>query len=99
MFCQGKSLKHTLCAVVESDSVLTQAKLPLDLGDCGSGIHLSPNPDQGFEQYHKLANVPIETNYSLEAVSVILISVPEVLKPQMRPADKTDAVHSCTYQL
>lgn len=70
MFRQGKSLKHTLCADAESDSVvLTQAKFPVDSGDCRSGFRSSPNPDQGFEQYHKLANVPVETNYSLEAIS------------------------------
>ena len=69
MFCQGKPYKHTLCANVEPDSVvLTQAKFPIDLGDRRSGTHLSPNPDQGFEEYHKLANVHIETIYSLEAI-------------------------------
>lgn len=70
MFCQGKSYKHTLCVNAEPDSVvLTQAKLPIDLGDCRSGTCLSPNPDQGFEEYQKLANVHIDTIYSFEAIS------------------------------
>lgn len=69
MFCQGKSYKHTLCANAEPDSVvLTQAKFPMDSGDCRSGTRLSPNPHQGFEEYHRLANVHIDTIYSLEVI-------------------------------
>lgn len=57
-----------MCAEPES-VVLTQAKFPIDLGDCRSGIHLSPNPDQGFRDYHELANVDRETIYSLDEIS------------------------------
>lgn len=57
-----------MCAVPDS-VVLTQAKFPIDLGDCRSGTHLSRNPDQGFKDYHELANTDIETIYSLEAIS------------------------------
>lgn len=76
----------------EPDSVvLTQAKFPVDLGDCRSGTHLSPNPDQGFEEYQKLADVHIETIYSFEAISHYFVSDLEVLKLHTKPADKIDA--------